>query len=105
MGWFKRSGSRRARPGAEHPVYGLRVGMDREEAVARLGPPPKAITGREYYATYKTILGTPDQDNEMWLYENVPAQGCDVHIVIAAGVLDTVKVVDTRQHRAVWSLP
>jgi hypothetical protein len=106
MGLFKRSGSRRARSGPEHPVYGLRVRMDREDVIARLGPPPKAITGREYFATYKRSLGgTPDLDHETWLYENVPSQGYDIQISIAAGMLNSVKVVDTQQHRTVWSLP
>jgi hypothetical protein len=80
--------------------------MGRDEVIARLGPPPKAITGREYFATYdQSVGGMPDLDHETWLYENVPSQGCDIQISIAAGVLDTVKVVDTGRHRTVWSLP
>ena len=104
MGLFKRSGRHGAT--SRHPVFGLRVGMDRQEVIALIGPPPKAITGREYFAQYKRVIGgRPDLDHETWLYENLPSEGCDIQISIAAGALETVKVVDTRQRRTIWRLP
>lgn len=104
MGWLKRSRGRNEKLPSEHPVQGLRVGMARASVIDQLGPPPKSITAEEYFASYKTVIGRPRLDHESWLYEDVPSSGQDIQIVISGGVLETVKVVDTREGRVIWSL-
>lgn len=110
MSWFKRS--RRARlPVPDHPVYGIRVGMNRATLAERLGPPPKAMTDKELDATYDVTVrlsggepSRPKPEKEWWLYEDVPSSGHDIRLVVTGGKLESVEVVNTREHRTIWSL-
>src|SRR5262249_7640439 len=110
VSWFKRS--RRAKlPVPEHPVYGLRVGMNRATLVERLGPPPQAMTDKELDAKDEVTVSLsaggssgPKPEKEWWLYEDVPSSGHDIRVVMTGGKLESVKVVNTRERRTIWSL-
>lgn len=119
MSWFKQLRGRKTRLPSEaerpvdespdpgkHPVYELRVGMDKETLLDRLGPPPKSMTDDQYFAGYKNATqGHRPSGGESWLYEDVPSPGHDIQIRLEGGVLETAKVIDTQQHQAIWSIP
>lgn len=80
----------------EHPVFGLRTGMDRDTVLARLGTPPKSTTGAAAPAGYQNVGGDASTlakmpDTEAWLYpDSLPDH--DIHVELAAGVLARVEI-------------
>lgn len=79
---------------AEHPVFGLRAGIDRATVAARLGPPTRSTTGEELLASYaKGALGDMSRlaGKEFWTYlGSLPDH--DINLVLTGGVLESAEI-------------